>query len=189
MADIILLDVEMSGIDGVSVKNRLRHENKVRIIFVTGHSEVMAEAFGMNVVGFLAKPLEYRIFSEKMEEALYGIDRDSRYIEADVSKSAYKKEKILLIDIVYIRAEDRYTKIVLNTGEAVFSDRGIGSHEKELKEDFGLANRSCLINYRYIKNINKDVEMKNGECISLSRRRAKLFKEEYREYVKRQVFM
>lgn len=188
-SDIVLLDVEMAGIDGVEVKNKLKYDSKTRIIFVTSHSEVMAEAFGANVIGFLTKPIDYKMLSGKLEEAVAGYSRDSRYITIESSGNVYKAEKILLMDIVYIKSDDRYTEIIVNDGRQIFSDKGIGSYEQELKEDFGLASRSCLVNFRYVKAIDKNIKLKTEESVSLSRRRVKAFKEQYREYVKRQVFI
>ena len=57
--DLLLLDIEMGDIDGITIKNRLGKQGNVKnILFVTNHAEVMQEAFGINVVGFLNKPVK-----------------------------------------------------------------------------------------------------------------------------------
>ena len=57
--NLLFLDIEMPGTDGIKVKEALE-ENKFveKIIFVTSHTETMQLAFGMKVVGFLGKPLD-----------------------------------------------------------------------------------------------------------------------------------
>ena len=50
--DILILDIEMSGVGGIEVKNRLQSlKRDVIIIYVTSHDEMMGEAFGLNEIG------------------------------------------------------------------------------------------------------------------------------------------
>ena len=54
--DILILDIEMEGVDGISVKNIFQNRKKdTIIIFVTSHDEMMSQAFGVNVIGFVTK--------------------------------------------------------------------------------------------------------------------------------------
>lgn len=55
--DILLLDIEMPGRNGLAAKDELCQQGgKPLIIFVTNHREAMPEAFGRNVIHFLTKP-------------------------------------------------------------------------------------------------------------------------------------
>lgn len=57
--DFLFLDIEMTGMDGIQVKNLLETQNaQAKIIFLTSHEERMIEAFGANVIGFLRKPVQ-----------------------------------------------------------------------------------------------------------------------------------
>lgn len=54
--DLLILDIEMPEMDGVTLKNRLQDDSvQSKVIFVTSHDELMPEAFGMNVIGFVSK--------------------------------------------------------------------------------------------------------------------------------------
>ena len=54
--DILILDIEMEDVDGIVVKNYFQKRKKdTIIIFVTSHNEMMSQAFGVNVMGFVAK--------------------------------------------------------------------------------------------------------------------------------------
>lgn len=56
--DILILDIEMEDVDGIVVKNYFQKRKKdTIIIFVTSHNEMMSQAFGVNVMGFVAKKL------------------------------------------------------------------------------------------------------------------------------------
>ena len=54
--DILILDIEMEDVDGIAVKNYFQSRKKdTIIIFVTSHNEMMSQAFGVNVMGFVTK--------------------------------------------------------------------------------------------------------------------------------------
>lgn len=54
--DILILDIEMKDVDGITVKDTFQRKDKnTIIIFVTSHSELMPQAFGVNVIGFVTK--------------------------------------------------------------------------------------------------------------------------------------
>jgi len=55
--DIVFLDISMEGTDGIEVAKRLNQlSNTVKIIFVTGYSDYMAEAFDVYAAGYVMKP-------------------------------------------------------------------------------------------------------------------------------------
>lgn len=59
MFDFLFLDIEMTGMDGIQVKELLEQQSiQGKIIFLTSHEERMREAFGANVIGFLRKPVQ-----------------------------------------------------------------------------------------------------------------------------------
>lgn len=63
--DILLLDIEMGGMDGVTLAKRLRQSNDtVQIIFITGYSDYIAEGYEVAALHYLVKPLdENKLFS------------------------------------------------------------------------------------------------------------------------------
>ena len=59
-ADLLFLDIEMPGRSGLAIRDELEKKSaESLIIFVTGHSEAVWEAFGRNVIGFFEKPMDY----------------------------------------------------------------------------------------------------------------------------------
>ena len=48
--DLLILDIELPGVDGITLKNRIQRKDECMILFVTHHDEMMPEAFGKNVV-------------------------------------------------------------------------------------------------------------------------------------------
>lgn len=77
-AEIAFLDVEMPGMDGITLARRIIERYPLcNIIFLTGHSEYMESAFDIHASGYLMKPFS----REKLEEAIM----HRRYRTPDVS--------------------------------------------------------------------------------------------------------
>ena len=71
--DILLFDVEMSGMDGVSAARKVRRENEaVQIVFITGYSDYIAEGYDVAALHYLMKPLNKEKFF-----SVEGIDRSA----------------------------------------------------------------------------------------------------------------
>ena len=64
--DILLLDVEMGEMDGVSLAKRVRQENEtMQIVFITGYSDYISEGYEVAALHYLMKPVKgEKLFSE-----------------------------------------------------------------------------------------------------------------------------
>lgn len=68
--DILLFDVEMSGMDGVSAARKVRRENEaVQIVFITGYSDYIAEGYDVAALHYLMKPLNKEKFFSVLNRA------------------------------------------------------------------------------------------------------------------------
>lgn len=184
-ADILFLDIEMAELDGIEVKEKLQKEkSKTRIIFITSHSECMAKAFGERVIGFLQKPIEYTEMKEKLEIALKMMDDGYSIIIKGTDKEIVLDTK----QILYIKADGKYSDLILETGENIFSDKGIGMWREELNtREFFLCHKSYLVNLYHIQQIGNGIQLSGGIQIPVSKRLKGTLKENYRDYIRQQV--
>ena len=82
--DILLLDVEMGAMDGVTMAKRLRSENDlIQIVFITGYSDYIAEGYEVAALNYLMKPVR--------EEKLFAV------LDRAAEKTA-KNEKVLYFE-------------------------------------------------------------------------------------------
>ena len=73
---IVFLDIEMPGINGIQLADRIRREyDALNIIFVTGHPEYSFEAYGVRPSGFLAKPVTEKDIERELKELRYPISK------------------------------------------------------------------------------------------------------------------
>ena len=180
---LILLDIEMRGIDGIETAKRLRKLlPDCYLIFITSHDEFAVTGYEVAAFRYLVKPVQ----PEKLTEAISAVRAElSDHITLHVEDGPV--EALLRVkDIYYIEAQDKRVRVVLK--DTAFSDRrGIDEIERALAgEDFFRVHRSYLINFRYVARLDKnEILLVSGEQIPLSRLRKKAFKNAFQTYVSR----
>ncbi|MEY8368338.1 LytTR family DNA-binding domain-containing protein [Anaerovoracaceae bacterium 42-11] len=176
--DILILDVEMPKKKGTVVKDQLMGKERPLIIFATSYQENMPDAFGPNVIGFLAKPLVWESFELKMDLAVRLL-MAGRILE--ISPSLYEdSEKIIMFF-----TEQRYTKALLASGgQTPLSAKSLSAWEKELEDlYFVRVDSSHLVNCKHIVDAYDDIfVLRGGQKLKVSRRRKKECFEKLRQY-------
>lgn len=181
--DFLFLDIEMSGMDGIQVKNRLEMQNaQAKIIFLTSHEERMIEAFGNNVIGFLRKPVKEETLKPIIQKMKWLIERKTVEWEDNGKLHVCYAE-----DIRYIEAQDKYTYVVVGE-ERHLVRRSLTEWEEMLPESsFGKANRSCLVNLCLLERMKSEILLEDGKTIPISRKYKKEIEEKYRRYLRKQM--
>ncbi|MCI8274266.1 MAG: response regulator transcription factor [Lachnospiraceae bacterium] len=182
--DILLLDIEMEGMDGIQIKNILqRQKREVRILFVTSHEELALEGYGKHVFGFLVKPFDYEQLERKLRPAAEDLEQAKRYVTLHMNGPG---RRVRLSEILYIEADGKYARFHLEAdGRPLYGERSIGTWEEELAgSDFAMSHKSYLVNLAWVKQIrDTDLLLKNGETVRVSRRMKTGFREKYKAYI------
>lgn len=183
--DILFLDIEMARMSGIDVKNKLQKEQmRTRIIFTTSHDEMMEEAFGKQVFGFLRKPIKYEKLREKLELVLEDMDEEYQLIFSGLGEEHCISKR----EILYIKANGKYSDLISEKGERYFSDKSIGEWREELEtRDFFLCHKSYLVNLYHIRQIKDEIILLSGEHVPVSRRMKNATKDAYRNYIRRKA--
>lgn len=179
--DVIILDIEMCEVDGITVKNRLFDKQvRSKIIFLTDYDSYMDEAFGKNVYAYVAKTK-----IDKLEVHLNIIVNE--FMEHQIIKIA--GEIIDTSDILYVEADDSYSNFHLLDKELLIR-RSFYMVEEELIKygAFIRIHRAYIINMKYIKQLkSKVVILHNGKKLVVSRQRKLELRERYFEYVRQMI--
>ena len=181
--DFLFLDIEMTGMDGIQVKNVLEQQGTAgKIIFLTSHEERMIEAFGANVIGFLRKLASDEALQAIVEKMKLFMDRNT--VEWETDGRLYK---VYVEDIQYIEVEDKYTFVFVGA-ERYLVRRSLREGEAILPEsDFGRANRSCLVNIGLLDSMKSEIVMEDGKIIPIGRKYKKEMEEKYKGYLRRKM--
>lgn len=168
--DIILLDIQMKGINGIDTAKKIRlFDTGVTIIFTTAISDFMQEGYEVRAFRYLLKPINYNDFSRHLTQCKSEIiDNKEKYIsikELDEGKTSI----ILVNSILYIETECRTT--LIHTDNCVYKTReSIKTFENELNEhSFYRCHRSYLINLSKVNSIDKKSAWINNNEILVSR--------------------
>lgn len=182
--DILFLDIQMKGMDGMEAASKLRSQGfKGFLIFITILKEMVFRSFEVQAFDYLVKPVEEKKFEKTMERLLESMKNANE--EKLLVQKGYERHIISFDDIVYCEIIDRKVYLHLVSADVVdFYDR-IENLEARLDSRFFRCHRSYLINLKYLKSYKNGVAyMENGKEIPISRLRSKEFSEVILQYMK-----
>ena len=164
--DILLLDIEMGRMDGVSMAKAVRRYNEaVQIIFVTGYSDYIAEGYEVAALHYLMKPVS--------EEKLYSV-LDRAYDRRRLQERCLRIDsggEMLLIPFYEIRYLDvRQNYVTVHAAKEHTVKRSLADFEKELDERFFRAGRSMIVNLSCIRRVSRrELYLSDGSVLPLPR--------------------
>lgn len=170
--DILILDIEMEDVDGIVVKNYFQKRKKdTIIIFVTSHNEMMSQAFGVNVMGFVAKSYLDNQLQVMLDGAMKRV-MNTVSIEGVDSRKA-----------CYIQAEHIYNILHLEN-ETEVSVRCSSADLEKMLEVVGFirVHRTYIINMAYVDHIKDKTVLVNKREIPVSARLKSRLRKEYSRY-------
>ncbi len=171
--DLVFLDIQMPEIDGFQFIRTLK--DPPSIIFTTAFRDFALEAFELDVIDYLLKPISFDRFMKAVNKFF---DRNatssSKVIElADESfiylKADRKIHKISLHDIIYIESMDEYVKVHLQN-KALVTRVTISSLQNKLgANSFVRIHRSFIVATKFISSVSSEgVEMR-GKLLPFGR--------------------
>ena len=165
--DILLLDIEMSGEDGISLAKRLRQEGcAAEIVFVTSHFELAGEGYEVDALHYLVKPVSQDKLSAVLTKAA---DRLKAAPPSIVISSDGETVRLTERELLYVEAFLHY--LVLHTeGRDYRIKEPLSDFAGRLSEDFFRIHRSVLVNLRRIVKITRtDVTLDSGDILPVAR--------------------
>ena len=180
--DIILMDVEMTFMDGMTAAEKIREkDSEVVIIFITNMPQYAIQGYKVDALDYVLKPLSYFAFSQKIDRALTRIKKkETRYVAITLKGG---KKKIDISRLCYVEVRDH--DLIYHTVDGNFTTKGtIKDAEDALKEEnFFRCNRCYLVNLDYVENFQGSDVTVNGDVIQVSRSRKKVFLDALNDYM------
>ena len=162
--DILLLDIEMADMDGVTMAKRIRRTNEtVQIIFITGYSDYISEGYEVAALHYLLKPVNPDKFFEVMSRAADKLSKNERTVLIEQSGETLR---IPLYEISHITADRNY--ITVHAKQDYTIKKPLADFEKLLDDRFFRVGRSAVINLSYVVRITKtDAYLSNGSAVPI----------------------
>lgn len=165
--DIILLDVSMPKLDGLSVAEMLFHGYRgPDVILVTAYPEHAIRACNLGVAGYLLKPVRSAELVSMIERVrVRRLARQASPAQAEVSEPARRSyvcaqfrgniERIQVSRIKYFLADSKYITVRHDGGEALIEESLKRLHQ-EFHGDFMRIHRNALVAHRVLRSVLKD---------------------------------
>ena len=153
--DLLLLDIEMPGVDGMSLAKKIYDTAPAaRIIFITSHLEYAIAAYEYSVFRYISKT----VIEEKLPAALedfyklYHLEQ-SEYYTIEIKNHV---ERIPYREILYILKDGKYAVFHLQNGKTLSVRKTLSQVSSEIsKEYFYFADRGCIVNLANVVGIDE----------------------------------
>ena len=164
--DILLLDIEMGAMDGVTMAKQVRKDNEtVQIVFITGYSEYIAEGYEVAALHYLMKPVKEDKLFAVLDRALEKQKQNERCLNLELS---VEMVRIPFYEIRYLDVHQNY--VTIHGKQDYTIKRTLGEFEKELDDRFHRVGRAMILNLKYIQRVTKtDVHLSDGTVLPLPR--------------------
>lgn len=181
--DILFLDIEMPGINGIYVGNELKKANDRIIIFViTSYSEYLDEAMRFHVFRYLSKPLDKQRFFRNMKDAVDLYNTITIKVPIETKQGIHT---LLASSIIMIEAQGRNV-IVHTTMQDFESVHNMQYWLDQLpKNCFFQTHRSFIVNFEHISDFDRSlVHLADNQFQAyLTKRKYSVFKNAYLLYL------
>lgn len=176
--DVLFLDVDMPGKNGMETAKEIRKENReMLIIFLTAYSEFVFESFKVDAFRYLVKPLKEKELEETLTAVRQEFCKPEECFSFQFQNEMYH---IRYSDIIYI--EGMRDKLWIYAREENYRCRGTLKSLNQTLEGRGFfqVHRSYIINMNKIQKYNSQtVQLEGNVEIPISKYRLDDFKEEY----------
>lgn len=181
--DIIFLDYQMEGINGIETAEKLREANSDSvIIFISAYPAAALDAYEVRTFRFLVKPVDEAKLFKALDDYIKSIDYDNILL-LNTHEGNYK---LKMSEIIYLEGDRKYT--IIRTKSREFRIH-INLKQMELKlpeSKFIRCSKSFVVNFAHISNHNSsEIMFDNGEKAQIGQHYAAKFKIEFQNYIMR----
>lgn len=172
--DLILMDIEMTFMDGMSAAEEIRRADpEVLIIFITNSPQYAIKGYAVQALDYILKPLSYYAFCQRMNHVRELLGRRQKHFLT--VPCAGGVQKLDASDIYYVEICDHDLLFHTKQGE-VHSTGSMRDVEQKLPpENFFRSSKAYLVNLEHVDGIQDEDASVNGDRVQISRAKRKAF--------------
>ena len=186
--DVIFLDIDMSGIDGIETARAVRNYDKnVKIIYVTNFTDYTNLAFSVHAFGYLNKPVKKDEIYKQLDEVIeYGREQ-----KEDTLIEFITEDGIIRLspkEIYFFEYLNRKVQIRTLNKTYILKEKITTVAEFMSQYGFLMPHKSFTVNLFYVKSIKGyDIYMMDGNIIPLSQKKSAEFREQLNIFLENHI--
>ncbi|MFM9879892.1 MAG: LytR/AlgR family response regulator transcription factor [Burkholderiaceae bacterium] len=165
--DVVLLDVHMPGADGLALARMIKNlPNPPAVVFVTAHAQHAVQAFELEAVDYLTKPVRLERLQAALQKALRqaAAPQPTPVPAADylVIQDRGRTERVPLADVLYLKAELKYVT-VRTASKSYILDGSLSELEATYSRVFLRIHRNAIVARSAVRALEKNFDAEEGE--------------------------
>ncbi|MES2977286.1 MAG: LytTR family DNA-binding domain-containing protein [Pseudomonadota bacterium] len=170
--DLAFLDVRMPGLDGIGLARAIGQlPSPPAIVFVTGHESHAAQAFDLEAVDFLTKPVRPERLQQALEKARRHLEAQTAQVEQEVASQERdlvildrgRTQRVSIADVLYLKAELKYVTVRTSSRSHIL-DGSLSDLESRYSSRFIRVHRNALIARRALRSLERTTDPVDGIC-------------------------
>lgn len=167
--DVIFLDIELPGINGVDVGKAIRDEfanDNIQIVYISSKTGYALELFQVHPYDFLIKPINYEAISRILAKLLCLDENDSRIFRY---KNGKREGKTPVGKIMYLESDNKHIRLHLDNEKTIEYSGKLSVEREKLPKQFITIAKSYIVNMKYIASCSStNVLLTNGVKINIT---------------------
>ena len=178
--DILLLDIEMGSMDGITMAKKIRQDNEsVQMVFITGFADYISEGYEVSALHYLMKPVKQDKLFAVLDRAVASLQKTERVILLPVSGEMLR---LPVGQVQYVEAFS-HTAAIITGSDTIPVKMPISEVERLLGDGFVRCHRSYLVGLKHIARLSRtEVILDSGKSLPLSRGAAPLVHKAFVSY-------
>lgn len=180
--DLILMDIEMTFLDGMSAAEEIRRvDPEVLIIFITNSPHYAIRGYSVHALDYILKPLSYYAFCQRMNHVQELLEhRRKHYLTISCAGGV---QKLDTSHIYYVEVCDHSLVFHTRQGKVQTSGSMRDMEQKLPKESFFRSSKAYLVNLEHVDGMQDEDAIVHGERVQVSRARRKDFLDALNHYM------
>ncbi len=164
--DLLLLDIEMGEMDGVSLAKQVRRTNELmQIVFITGYSDYITEGYEVAALHYLMKPVKEEKLFVVLDRAVERLHKNTKVLTLE---TAEEMVRVPLYQVSALEVQRNYVTVHARQDYTV--KKSLSELMEQLDERFFRVGRSAVVNLNDISRVTRsDIYLTDGRSIPLPR--------------------